>query len=75
MSKTKTLTVFWQFFLNLSQPNARIAPAKPNTCESIQAARYAIVFPGLSTLYTTFSTTLLNNQKMNSINNVYLIRL
>lgn len=53
------LTIFPQFFLNRSNPNDRMAREKPNTCESIQAERTAMVLSGLSwhLLYTTFSTT------------------
>lgn len=60
------ITILKQFFLNLSQPNVRIARENPNTCESIQADRMAIVLSGFSshTLYTTFSTTLCEHRKI-----------
>lgn len=41
-------TILEQFFLNRSHPNVRIAREKPNTCESIQAERMAMVLSGFS---------------------------
>lgn len=78
-------TIFVQFFLKRSHPNARMAPENPNTCESIHAERTAIVFPGLSgdVLYTTFSTMLCQkrnrrthkiDQKTNMINTGMLFK-